>query len=578
MKTFVRANSLLSASLLGVIVVGTCGGAAAQEVVQRLPSPASQQLSSALQRLARNDGDVDAMLDAGEAALELNDIPAAIGFFGRAKDMSPGNSRVSLGLARAYTLSRRPVEALRYFAEAERAGVAPVRMAADRAKAFDLVGDAATAQQLYRIALGSSDNGEVRRNLALSLAISGNRQQFEDTLRPLLDTGDLAAFRTRAFGLAILGDSEEAVGIAQQMMSPQIANRVAPYLRYMERLTPAQQAAAGILGIFPQSAAIGQDDAQIAAYSPQQPTRIQGAAGAAETTQLSRPVTSSTPAVAQQADAAAGISPTSPLVSRSARPTDPRIPAGEPVPSGQGQHVVVVSKTDAAAEPMARRAPAPVAPPPLSAPAPSISSTVSELPPLAAGAPKTSASEPPMPVRTIPSSSAVSSKPSASNVSLPTRLVLPEEPPSAGAPSQTLPVRSVADAFATFDLSQTSGSSVSAQQGAVDITKIEVPRERNEPVSPPPTLAHPARHWVQVATGKDISALAFDWRRIARKADKLLDGKGPFTTPWVEANRLLAGPYDTASAARLVVNQLKENGIDSFTFTSDAGQEIAPLD
>ena len=82
---------------------------------------------------------------------------------------------------------------------------------------------------------------------------------------------------------------------------------------------------------------------------------------------------------------------------------------------------------------------------------------------------------------------------------------------------------------------------------------------------------------MQVATGKDRSALAFDWRRIARKADGKLEGKGPFVTPWGVANRLLAGPYDSADKAREIMNDLKKMGIDSFTFDSAEGEKIDKL-
>jgi hypothetical protein len=143
------------------------------------------------------------------------------------------------------------------------------------------------------------------------------------------------------------------------------------------------------------------------------------------------------------------------------------------------------------------------------------------------------------------------------------------------------PSQSVADAFAAFAATQP----VSAPRpaNAVDITTIEPPRERAEPPPPKPEAkpkppANPSRHYVQVATGRDRDALKFDWRRIARKADSLLDGKGPFVTKWVEANRLLAGPYPSKDAAREVMNKLKAMGIDSFTFTSDSGQAIDPLD
>ena len=98
------------------------------------------------------------------------------------------------------------------------------------------------------------------------------------------------------------------------------------------------------------------------------------------------------------------------------------------------------------------------------------------------------------------------------------------------------------------------------------------------PEAKPKPPANPSRHYVQIATGRDRDALKFDWRRISRKADSLLDGKGPFVTKWVAANRLLAGPYPSAAAAREVMNKLKALDIDSFTFTSDPGQSIDKLD
>ena len=48
-------------------------------------------------------------------------------------------------------------------------------------------------------------------------------------------------------------------------------------------------------------------------------------------------------------------------------------------------------------------------------------------------------------------------------------------------------------------------------------------------------------------------------------------------TPWGEANRLLSGPYDSAAKAREMVKELKELGVDSFTFTSAAGEAIEKL-
>ncbi|MBX7514674.1 tetratricopeptide repeat protein [Qipengyuania sp. GH38] len=509
MTSSVRHSALRLAA--SVLAFGVPGQLAAQEIVQPLPPEGTSELNSALQRLARDSGDVGALLDAGEAALKLGDIPAAIGFFGRAQDISPNNSRVTLGLAQAYTYSRRPVEALQLFAQAERAGVQPQRMAKTRALAFDLVGDSASAQALYRLALQQGEDAAVRRNLALSQAISGDKAGFEATLLPLLQQGDNAAFRTRAFGLAVLGETEAAIQIARDMMPRAMAGRVEPYLRYMPQLTAAQQAAAGTLGVFPRTASIGRDDPAIARYD--------------------------SPSV-RSADAA--LAPTGPALGQ---PTQPTRPARQRTSPPRERAEQASASSDRSIFRPARSADRPA--------------RVEE--PVQAAAPAaTPAAQP----QAVPPTQATT-----------VATVSPTTPPAALLP-QRQEEESVADAFAGFDLT---GASAAPRQGAVDITRIQAPREVAEPPAPPPP-AHPARHWVQVATGRDTSALRFDWRRIARKAEGLLDGKGPFVTPWVEANRLLSGPYESRDAARDVVNRLRALEIDSFPFSSDEGQEIAKLD
>ena len=304
---------------------------AQREIVQPLPAPAEGRLGDALSRLAQDATDVSALLDAGEASLELGDIEAAIGFFGRANDLSPNNARMKLGLAKAYTRSRRPVEALRLFAEAEQAGVTTAQMAEDRGLAFDLVGDAASAQQLYRVALANGSGDEITRRLALSQAISGDREGFEATLLPLLQKRDVSAYRTRAFGLAIMGKAREAKEIANTMLSSGMGARMAAYFEYMPRLTKAQQAAAGNLGIFPRAAAIGTDDRRIANYSgtsaqtaqpAPQPARVAQADMRPATASLTAPAPTPTP------------TPT-PRFVPSPAPTPTPGPAPTPTPSGE---------------------------------------------------------------------------------------------------------------------------------------------------------------------------------------------------------------------------------------------------
>ncbi|EDL48663.1 hypothetical protein ED21_30699 [Erythrobacter sp. SD-21] len=516
-----------------------------QEVVQALPPPGSQELGNALQRLARDGKDVAALIDAGDAALTLSDVTAAIGFFGRAKALSPSNARISLGLARAYTLSRRPVEALRLYAEAERGGISQAAMAADRGLAFDLVGDARSAQELYRMALAAGADDAVRRNLALSQAISGDKQGFEATLLPLLQQGDSAGFRTRAFGLAILGETEAAVKIARDMMPQAIASKIEPYLRYMTRLTPAQQAAAGALGVFPRTAAIGTDDGQIAAYRPSAPAAV--ARADAALVPAGEPMGSTRAPTARREGDTRGATIGRWQGSRASRSGRDRTERASGRSGNVSSELPAVSATLAAPP-----SPAPPSPPPRPS-----GTFAGELPAVSQGdtqaAPARSAATQPVDLGQQP-------------------VTRPAPPPPAPPPPPPPPEIGMAEAFADFALAQ--DSSASPRAGAVDITAISVPRERNEPPPPP----EPVRHYVQVATGRDLKALGFDWRRIGRSAQGELAGKSAFTAPWGEANRLLAGPYPSAAAARQAVTRLKAIGVDSFAFSSAEGERVYPLD
>jgi Flp pilus assembly protein TadD len=265
-----------SAVLVACVLVAASGPALAQTsysqpVVQPAPSASLGELNAALKGLSREPGNVVLLLRAGWASLGLDDTQAALGFFRRAAAIAPQNGEVKAGLAATSLRQGDPVAAVRLFAEAETARAPMARYAADRGLALDLVGNNAAAQQFYRQALAQQNDPETVRRLALSQAISGDQAGSDATLLPLLQHRDLAAYRTRAFALAILGKGEEAVSIAQTMLPATISSRLAPYLRYMPRLTRAQQAAAANLGQFPPASEIGRDDPQIAAFSGSTP-------------------------------------------------------------------------------------------------------------------------------------------------------------------------------------------------------------------------------------------------------------------------------------------------------------------
>ena len=476
----------LNAALLGGLPLAVAAQETiSQPVVQALPAPEVQRLNRALVALAKTPRDRDALIEAGQASLGVEDLEAAIGFFGRAADVDPGHPGAALGLGSVYLRAGRAGEALQQFERALAGGADERAVLTDQALSFDLIGEQATAQTAYARALALDPrNDEARRRLAVSFAISGNRARFEETLRPLLDKRDMAAQRARAFGLAIMGESDRATVIVEQVMPRDLATRLVPYLGYMPRLTKPQQAAAANLGIFPRAADIGRDDPRLARFAAEE-------------------------------RAGSKLAPSGPLLDSRAVPPATQTPAPAPLPAPEPTRVATVAPV--AVTTVAAMAPAPT---PVAAP----------LPP------------PP-----------------------------PPPPP---------PVR-VADAFADLVNAPLPDARVSGD--VVDISRITVKRELPPPPpekakpKEPPKPVHPSRVWVQVATGKNVKALGFDWRRIAKEGGAPLAKLKPHTTRWGEANRLLAGPIDNRDKAQALLRELKAKGIDSFLYVSPEGEEIQPV-
>jgi Flp pilus assembly protein TadD len=530
-------------------------GGSSQAVVQPLPPPSLDQLNAALKELSRDSGNVAALLRAGWASLDLGDTQAALGFFRRAAAIQPQNGEVKAGLASASLRQGDPVSAVRLFAEAETARAPMARYAADRGLALDLVGNNAAAQQFYRQALAQQNDPETVRRLALSQAISGDQPASDATLLPLLQHRDLAAYRTRAFALAILGKGEEAVSIAQTMLPAQISSKLAPYLRYMPRLTRAQQAAAANLGQFPPASEIGHDNPQIAAFS--------GSAAAPPQ------VASSTPdARLVPTGEPLGRSDRRDNASREATARTPKVK-----PKAKGGDISVSYKPLPQAAPPAG-APVQAAPPPVQQQAPPppppvqrVAAAVQpspELPPaskpvlVASLDPQASSAPPTPPVERVPEPS----------ISIATPAPEPKE------------VVSLAEAFAEF--AKLPATTAGPATGAVDISKIKPARETAKAEEPkakpkPKPPANPRRFWAQVATGRNVKALAFDWRRIQRESGSLLAKRKAYTAKWGQTRRLLTGPYETESEADKAVSALKKKGLDAFEFTSDEGEEVSPL-
>lgn len=543
-----------------------------QPVVQAIPAAETHNLNAALGRLARNPRDVAALIDAGKAASSMGDHDAAIGFYQRADQLTPGNARIRAGLAGALTRSGDPFDAIPLFAEAEKLGPLDAIQIGDRGLAYDLVGDPLTAQGYYRQALGFKADDEIVRRLALSLAIAGDRRGMEAALSPLLLKQDKAAWRIRAFGLAILGRADEAESITNSTMPAELAAGMAPYLRYMPRLTAAQQASAANFGQFPRAADIGRDDPRVAAFARPKPVATLAAA-------VKPIVPTGQPLGRNRRD-----SNRKPEAERARDKKPPVIAAAAPPPVPQPTREEIAAPATTISEP-ARPVAKPVAvvavreaPPVRVAASPPASPPVAVDPPRAAVVQSASATPGfaslDKPLVTIPEPAPRETAAATGSATQASAAPPPPPPPA--------PVRrpSLTEAFADIGAPSTAAEQVA---GAVDVRRIAAARPAaNAAAKPaekaPPKPAHPSRIWVQLATGRDKTALGFDWRRIGREAETAFRGKQPNVSAWGQSNRLLAGPFESEAAANAFLAQLRRAGVNgAFLWTSPAGQVVDRL-
>lgn len=570
-----KAIRTLSCTALFLPGLALPGGAWAQQaqiapvqsisrpIVQPIPQKsAGMRLNDALGKLARNPQDVAALIDAGKASLELGDAQASIGFYQRALQLQPRNAATKVALAGAHVMAEDPFTAIELFDEAEKAGPIAPEQLANRGLAFDLVGDFQTAQFYYRQSLAGAPSDETLRRLALSQAIARDRKGMDQTLNPLLQKQDKAAWRTRAFGLAIMGQTDEAEEIARQTMPPEMATAITAYLRYMPRLTAAQQAAAGNTGRFPRAAEIGNDDPRLAFYSR---SRVQVAAAPA------KPAATAPAPDKGKGRGAKGRDNTGGKVAAVA-PKPAPVPPPEPLVSRE----VTESPAKLAvvtAPPKPALTPTPPPPPP------SPAAVVAAKPALVGPDFSTAAGPAGQDVSGFNLGKAPSAQPPA-----PTSTTAPA-PAQAAAPQKPRKAASIDDAFADFE---PPSREVEVQAGAVDVRRIKpvaVPAKTQagkpkEPVkeTKPAAPSHPSRIWVQIATGRDKSALGFDWRKLARENPAVFKGQKANVTVWGQSNRLLAGPFATTKEANAFLAALKKAGVNgAFVWSSPAGQLVDVL-
>lgn len=117
----------------------------------------------------------------------------------------------------------------------------------------------------------------------------------------------------------------------------------------------------------------------------------------------------------------------------------------------------------------------------------------------------------------------------------------------------------------------------------VDLASIEPakPQPKAEPEPPPAPKnqkpKHPKRYWVQIATGADLSALKFDYRRFSRKNADLFKAVEGWTSPWGKTRRLVVGPFDDFKTAKTFEARYRKDGGDGFAWASADGVEVNKL-
>lgn len=581
---------------------------AATKAAMQKRTAARTLLSSSLARIASNNSDTSALLDAGRASIDLEDYRAAVGFLVRAEQANPRDGAVKAALGSAMVHMENPTRALDYFGEAQLLGASERLFLADRGLARDLLGQQDAAQRDYQLALSISPNDELTRRYALSLGISGDADRAIAMLTPQLRAQDRSAWRLRAMILAMNGRDGEATEIVNATMPPAMAQNILPYLTQMDRLNSAQQAAAAHFGRFP-NGQLGpkRKPVQVAAAVPPPPPPA--ATGKRPATSGKRQViTWATPAptpapATRKPDPAPVTRPPAAAASTpapsAATPSPPSTAAaGPPVlqsPFRQTIRTAAVSPPPAPPQPgTPAPTPAPVTatqatPEPIGAAVDASKGPVgpgfsiadmgrsSAAVPAPAPSPVTIApvpsAPPPESVAAAAAPAAVSAAPLASLADIVGSIEIPAE--ELARPDNAIGADTLAKLLDDKRKAEAAEAAKREKDAAAAKLKAEADAKAKEEAAE--KKANPARLWVQVATGANAKALATDFGKFAKKSPAIFKGKAGATTEWGKTRRLLVGPFKDRKAAQDWLADYKKAGGDGFLFNSEAGQSVDPV-
>lgn len=566
--------------------------AIAQVPSQTFRPDAGSSLSAHMQTLSRSPNDLYALKGAARAALELGDVDGALAFLARAEQNAPRDGEVKALMGSAFLGRDDYQAAARFFGEAQGLGYSAANYGGDRGLVYDLNGDPRRAQADYRAALSRGEDDEVRRRLALSLAIDGKQDEALSTLRAQLQRQDRAALRTRAFILALGGDTREAVQAADTAMPGQ-GKALEPFLARLPALTLADRAKAVHLGQFPAYA----ETIQLA--SRETPRNESSRRETARTETRRETPRRSEPS--RSTRRSTSIDDLDPSVRRRLTPEQLRaLERGESVTVRRAPAVI---QPEQRPEPPQRQLadvpPPPPAPEP--APQPAYADVAREsLPPAmtpAQPAPQpAAASTPPAPtpsqpgIRTqaLPPSNLAEASPSPSgaafgppdtgggnNVPLAAPAAAAPPPTSAPAPTQAEPVRVVPAKPGFADIASLVGT-LEDPDGSKARRAEAPPAPEPKAEEKPDAADAPRRLWVQIASSPNQGLLPGEFRRLRGKTDAL-KGQSAYIGPMGNMHRLLVGPFESGSAASTLVNEMAKAGIKTFAWTSPAGVAIEKL-
>ena len=601
----------------------------------------ADRLAANLVILSQNPRDVNALTEAGLSAIAVGDGNAALSFLARAEEISPSNGRIKAAIGSALLLMEKPTEALKLFGEAASLGVPEQVIARDRGLAYDLRGDSKRAQRDYALALRADPDDDLTIRYALSLGISGDDHRALELLDPLLRQRNLAAWRARAFVLAMNGDMKGAEGVANTVMPGGSGASMSPFLRRLAILNPAERALAVNFGIMPSD---GQHYAMVETGDPYRPSGLGGPSDAlipagdplgprpedtGEPRRRGEPASKEprrrpgrdretlTAARDPSGDGAASPPPDpsgvlSQRVGKRIGPVDPqRLPpevravlksdATQPAAGERPVQVIVTNATSLPPPSGAMATASPTPPPTVIARASAEPAARFEVPDAAQQAAlQTGNAVTPQPeVRTVFTTPITNQLPPEARPEPAIQQVLmgsPAEaqpvPPPAQIVSPPAPVVASGGGLGAFLAGlQTEEESVAGPLPSVaemKAARLAALRKANaeadaraakEVKEAERRLAakSPPRIWVQIATGANESGLPGTWKKLKEKAPAALKGLSPSSVPFKATNRLLVGPFKSQAEARALVNTIGKAGLSGSTFTSEAGQEIAKV-